>query len=269
MILVKENRLREEFSVPGSGGGRWKIWRSPADLLYREPPPTSLMYAYPDARERPLVLSDSRGRRIQVLFLDDDGRVFAHHRVKLDRFRRILEPEGAARFVLFMRPDGNREGGLLEGTRLEVPESAYHGAEAEYAPITEPPPLEIKVGGIPLLVEVADDREKRLLGLMYRHRVPEGTGMLFLYPEEDVLSFWMLNVRVPLDLAYLDSRGVIRKQVRLEPMELEGKSSDFPVRMVLETTAGWFQKHGIQVGDRVEVPGRIPAGNENHESRKP
>jgi len=269
VILIKENRLREEFSVLGSGGGGRSVWRSPADLLYRERPPTSLMYVYPDARNRPLALSDSLERRIQVLFLDNSGRVLAHHRVTLGPTRCVLEADGAVRFVLFLRPGGYGERGLPKGTRLGLPESAYHGAEPEYTPITNPPPLEIEVSGIPLLVEVADEREKRLLGLMYRQHVPEGTGMLFLYPEEEVLSYWMLNVRVPLDLAYLDASGVIRKLVRLESMDFVGKSSDFPVKMALETTAGWFRKHGIQVGDRVEVPGRIPGGDKNLEGRKP
>jgi len=59
----------------------------------------------------------------------------------------------------------------------------------------------IKVGHLELEVELALTSEQRARGLMYRDKVEN--GMLFIYDEERILSFWMRNTKVPLDIAYI------------------------------------------------------------------
>jgi uncharacterized membrane protein (UPF0127 family) len=54
-----------------------------------------------------------------------------------------------------------------------------------------------------MTVEIADTEEKRRVGLMYRANVPETRGMLFVFEEEQKLSFWMQNTYVGLDLLYV------------------------------------------------------------------
>src|SRR5262249_40389829 len=51
-------------------------------------------------------------------------------------------------------------------------------------------------------VEIADTPQKRSFGLMYRRDLPESHGMLFLFPREERLSFWMKNTPLPLDIIF-------------------------------------------------------------------
>jgi uncharacterized membrane protein (UPF0127 family) len=104
-------------------------------------------------------------------------------------------------------------------------------------------------------VEIADSPEKRNFGLMYRKDLPEFHGMLFLFPREEVQSFWMKNTPLPLDIIFINSayeivniaRNTIPFSERLLP-------SGRPAQFVLEVNGGFCQRHGIEVGDRVELP---------------
>ncbi|MBN2489295.1 MAG: DUF192 domain-containing protein [Planctomycetes bacterium] len=258
-IVVKTHGAREEFALRKGDGASGAAgdpagWLSPVDRVWSAPSPTVVLFAWATAVHRPLALRDARLRPVVVVFLDGTARVRAVHPVRLGAERRPLDPGGPVRFVLFLRPEAIAAGEPLEGRTAVLPPAAWHGAEPEYVPIESPPPAVVRVGAATVRVEVADTPAKRLRGLMYRDRVPEGTGMLFLYSEDDVQSFWMLNTRVPLDLAYADRYGVIRRLVRLEPHALRGKSSEIPVRVALECPAGWFERHGVRVGDRLEFP---------------
>src|SRR5713101_2333732 len=58
-------------------------------------------------------------------------------------------------------------------------------------------------------VELADTADKRQLGLMYRRELPELSGMLFLFPNEAPLSFWMKNTPLPLDILFINTTHTI------------------------------------------------------------
>ena len=70
-----------------------------------------------------------------------------------------------------------------------------------------------------LYLEVAETPEEIKRGLMFRESLPESTGMLFVFPGEDYLSFWMRNTYIPLSLAFLDSQGVIVDIQRMKPLD--------------------------------------------------
>lgn len=110
----------------------------------------------------------------------------------------------------------------------------------------------IRVGGVPVRVEIAEDPDRRRQGLMHRDSLPADRGMLFVYPEEQTLSFWMRNTRIPLDIAYIDQRGYIVDIQQMEPGTDHLYESSSPAMYALEVNRGWFEKHGIQEGDRVQ-----------------
>jgi uncharacterized membrane protein (UPF0127 family) len=105
-------------------------------------------------------------------------------------------------------------------------------------------------------VEIADNPFERARGLMYRTALGEDRGMLFVYPEEQELSFWMKNTLIPLSIAYIDSEGRIVDILDMKPLDDKPPHyvSSEPVQYALEVNQGFFEKRGAKVGDRVELP---------------
>lgn len=111
----------------------------------------------------------------------------------------------------------------------------------------------IQVGGHAVTAEIADTPELRRRGLMHRDSLPEDHGMLFVYPESRILSFWMVNTRIALDIAFINRNGVIVDIQRMDPQSDEQHTSREEAMYALEMAAGWFEEHGVEVGDRVEL----------------
>ncbi len=112
--------------------------------------------------------------------------------------------------------------------------------------------LEIRVGGVPLTVWLADTANSRRIGLMHVKQLKDTQGMLFVYPRADPLSFWMQNTYIPLSLAYIRSSGTIDQILEMEPHTLESHPSRSAVRFVLEVNKGWFSQRKLTRGARVE-----------------
>ena len=105
-------------------------------------------------------------------------------------------------------------------------------------------------------VEIADSPEEQATGLMNRTALAEDRGMLFVFPGEEVRSFWMKNTHIPLSIAYLDSEGRIVDLQDMKPLDDEEPHyvSAEPARYALEVNQGFFEEHGVEVGDTAEVP---------------
>jgi len=105
-------------------------------------------------------------------------------------------------------------------------------------------------------VEVADDVAEQAKGLMYRKALGEDRGMLFVYPDERELSFWMKNTLIPLSIAYIDSEGRIVDILDMKPLDDKPPhyTSSEPVQYALEVNQGFFEKEGVKVGDHAELP---------------
>ena len=114
--------------------------------------------------------------------------------------------------------------------------------------------IELVVGGAVFRVERAVTPEQRREGLMYRDRLGEREGMLFVFEEERMLSFWMRNTSLPLSIAFIDARGVIVHITDLEPYSETPVPSRVPARFALEVNRGAFERAGVAVGDVVELP---------------
>ena len=86
---------------------------------------------------------------------------------------------------------------------------------------------------------------------MNRKNIPEGTGMLFVFEKDQVLSFWMKNTPHPLSIAYIDRSGKIQNIFDMTPFSLAPVKSTRSVRYALEVPQGWFEKTGIKTGDKI------------------
>ncbi len=115
-----------------------------------------------------------------------------------------------------------------------------------------------------LAIETADGRRHRLevelavtgaqhaQGLMYRRRLAEDAGMLFLYRGAGMLSMWMKNTAMPLDMLFIAPDGrIVDIAERTVPYSLETVSSRFAASAVLEVNGGTVARLGVQPGDRV------------------
>jgi hypothetical protein len=106
---------------------------------------------------------------------------------------------------------------------------------------------------IKLDIEVADDEEERMQGLMYRYSMAENQGMLFIFPNEEPRSFWMKNTYIPLDIIYLDSKKeIVSIQKYTQPKSTYSLPSEKAAMYVLEVVAGYTDKYNVKPGDRVE-----------------
>ena len=102
--------------------------------------------------------------------------------------------------------------------------------------------------------EIAEKTEDRNHGFMERKNIPDGTGMLFVFEKDQILSFWMKNTPHPLSIAYIDSKGKIRNIYDMTPYSLSSIVSTVSVRYALEVPQGWYKKNGITEGDTVLLP---------------
>lgn len=106
-------------------------------------------------------------------------------------------------------------------------------------------------GKVAVNAEIADTYETRQRGFMERESIPDGTGMLFVFESDRILSFWMKNTPTPLSIAYIDSEGKIRDIFDMKPYSLSEIVSTVSVRYALEVPQGWFERAGVKVGDTV------------------
>jgi uncharacterized membrane protein (UPF0127 family) len=88
---------------------------------------------------------------------------------------------------------------------------------------------------------------------MFRERLGDGEGMIFLFREEGDHQFWMKNTLIPLDMIFVDGGGrVVGVVERAQPGSLEPRSGGRS-RSVLEVRGGWAAERGVRPGDRVTI----------------
>ena len=104
-------------------------------------------------------------------------------------------------------------------------------------------------------VEVARTEEEKKIGLMFRKTLAKNAGMLFLYKREALRLMWMKNTFIPLDILFIDKKGVIKRVVkRTVPHSLATISSRQSVLAVLELRGGVTSSLDIKKGDRIYHP---------------
>lgn len=102
-------------------------------------------------------------------------------------------------------------------------------------------------------VEAAINPTERQQGLMYRTHMDEDKGMIFIFEREDMQSFWMKNTVIPLDIIFIDGRGVINTihknttPYSEKPLPSKGRS-----QFVVEVNGGYCERHGVKEGDLIE-----------------
>jgi len=108
-------------------------------------------------------------------------------------------------------------------------------------------------------LEIADTPEERATGLMSHENLSKNHGMLFVYDDEDIRSFWMKNTTIPLDIIFLDSE---MKVINIEKADPEPNTSDGnltryrsekPAQYVLEINQNRSEEIGLKEGEKMSL----------------
>jgi uncharacterized membrane protein (UPF0127 family) len=117
--------------------------------------------------------------------------------------------------------------------------------------------------GMTLSVEVADTPPLQEKGYMYREKVPEGEGMIFLLQSLDLHPFWMKNCRTALDIIWTDENWkVIHIASEVPPCKQDPCPVYSPMQkshFVLEVAPGAAARLGLKLGDHITyLPPSVP-----------
>jgi uncharacterized membrane protein (UPF0127 family) len=116
----------------------------------------------------------------------------------------------------------------------------------------------VELAGKRYTVELARNDAERERGLMFRERMDEGRGMLFVHEREEPLAYWMKNTLIPLDILFFDNqRRLVAQQRDVPPCTLGDACppypSNAPARYVLELNAGQAAKLRLQNGATLRI----------------
>lgn len=98
---------------------------------------------------------------------------------------------------------------------------------------------------ISVLVEISDDPDEQQVGLMNRTELPENQGMLFLFSQPQILSFWMKSTLIPLDVLFFDAQGNFAGMRTMDPCKQDPcriYSSDAVATSALELSSGFYEQ---------------------------
>lgn len=103
-------------------------------------------------------------------------------------------------------------------------------------------------------IAIADSDKKKMYGLMNLDYMPQNQGMVFIFEPSQVVTMWMKNTRISLDMVFIDADGEISLVVSdATPYSLSLISSEKEVKKVLEINGGLANKLGIKAGQKVRI----------------
>ena len=122
----------------------------------------------------------------------------------------------------------------------------------------------VVIGGREFHLELALNNEERNIGLMGRESLSKESGMLFVFPDNEhfpqVLSFWMKDCLIPIDIIFLTREGMITAIHEMVPpdpgqvdQDLPRYSSRIPAQFAIEISGGLTRSMGLRAGDRIEI----------------
>lgn len=99
----------------------------------------------------------------------------------------------------------------------------------------------------------ACNQKEQERGLMFIKKLPQNSGMLFIFGKKQILKFWMKNTYIPLDIAFINKHDKIVHIATMKPFDENITSSIYPSAYALEINANWFRNHSVHVGDTIKI----------------
>jgi uncharacterized membrane protein (UPF0127 family) len=126
--------------------------------------------------------------------------------------------------------------------------------------------VDVVIRGQKFQLWIADEEDERENGLMnvtaeQLAALPDGTerGMIFVFPDSRIRSFWMKDTIVPLDIAYIDPEGTVVNTYTMAPLDerIWQYPSDLPAQYAIEVNGGVWARLGVSSGEHVELPDSV------------
>lgn len=117
--------------------------------------------------------------------------------------------------------------------------------------------VNVMVNGLVLVADIAATDEQRTKGLSVKDSLAENEAMLFVFDNEAEHTFWMKNMKFPIDIIWIDTdKAVVHIEHNLQPCSSELFCPTYkPIDdslYVLETVGGFAEKHDIVKGTKVD-----------------
>ena len=129
--------------------------------------------------------------------------------------------------------------------------------------VSSPPAMKMETIVAPkahLRVAIAATEPQRESGLMCVTKLATHAGMIFIFDQNDPVTFWMKHTLIPLDMVWLDNHGrVTTVAARVPAATLQTPDAQVARRSgtgryVIELNSGEAAKDGIQIGVRLKLP---------------
>lgn len=151
---------------------------------------------------------------------------------------------------------------LVAGCQKSVPTAPVEKPESKRTyPLSSLQTKQISIGKHQWTVWIMDDEDKRREGIMYAKAddLPDGKGMLFVFPKAEKRSFWMQNTEVALDIAYFGADKKLLNVQRGVPFDESSLLSEGSAQYVLEVKEGTFDKLGVKKSAVLVIDGKLDA----------
>jgi uncharacterized protein len=143
-----------------------------------------------------------------------------------------------------------------------IPSASATTATPAQTPVTVLPPVIFTAASgdtATINVEIADTESSQEIGLMNRPSMPDDQGMIFIFSRENLTPFWMKDTLIDLSIAFINGNGVIVDIQEMKAQTLDNHNPAAPYQYALEANAGWYDRHGIHVGDTADVSQAVAA----------
>ena len=113
------------------------------------------------------------------------------------------------------------------------------------------PTIQLSAGMHLIQAEVAQTDPQRQQGLMFREKMANNHGMVFVFDQPSSQCMWMKNTPLPLSVAFIDADGKIVNIEDMQPKTLDSHCSAKPVKYALEMNLGWFKQKNVKPGSAI------------------
>jgi uncharacterized membrane protein (UPF0127 family) len=139
----------------------------------------------------------------------------------------------------------------------EKPENDFFHLNGTQIPADRYLQAKVIVNNFELIADLAITNDQQIKGLDVKDQLKENEGMLFVEKQPAKYDFWMRGMKFPIDIIWLDSnRTVIHIEHNLQPcvsdLECPLHSPDKDALYILETVAGFSQKHNVETGTHMD-----------------